>query len=64
MICACVRRLERQIHAGRQIEPAGQFRHLFLDMRFDLGLGVIEGGGDQIFEGIEAREQMAVLDFS
>ncbi len=40
----------RQVEAGRQVDAAGELRHLFLGPGLDLALGVGEGGDDQILE--------------
>ncbi len=44
--------LERQLHAGRELEAAGQFAHLVGECGFGFGAGVVGCGDDQIFEDL------------
>src|SRR5689334_18540906 len=53
-------RSKRQLHAGRQLQPAGQFAHLLGDMAFDALLRIGKGRDDEILEdfgllGIDER---------
>src|SRR5260221_1404973 len=51
---------KRQLHPRRQLQPAGDLRHLLGDMRLDARLRLVEGGDDEVLEhldlvGIEQR---------
>ena len=41
-----------QLHAGREGQAAGEALHLLLHEPFDLGLGVVVGGGDEVLEDL------------
>src|SRR5229473_5521456 len=44
---------KRQLHPRRQLQPAGQLRHLLGDMRLDAVLRLVEGGDDEILEDLD-----------
>ena len=50
---------ERQLHAGRKLQAAGDLGHFLGHMGFRLCLGVATGRDDEVFDNLDALRAIA-----